>query len=91
MNAKRVIITGRVQGVGYRDWLMQQAVQLCVSGWVRNRMDGSVEALFAGEVATVEELLRLCRVGPTLAQVEGIVEEPAEAPPAPGFMRRATV
>lgn len=91
MNAKRVVISGRVQGVGYRDWLVKQANRFCVSGWVRNRVDGSVEALIAGETATVEELLRLCRLGPALARVEELIEEPAEAPPVPGFVRRATV
>ncbi len=64
VSARRVVITGRVHGVGYRDWLVSQACALGVSGWVRNRRDGGVEALFDGDEAAVEELLRLCRRGP---------------------------
>src|SRR5579872_3461987 len=75
MNAKRLVITGRVQGVGFREWMVQKARDLGVSGWVRNRLDGSVEALVAGDVAAVEELSRLCRRGPRMAQVVSIDEE----------------
>lgn len=85
MNAKRLVIAGRVQGVGYRDWMQQAARALGVSGWVRNRVDGSVEALVAGEVAAVEELLRLCRRGPRMAEVVSIDEEMADPPDHPGF------
>jgi acylphosphatase len=85
MNAKRLVIAGRVQGVGFRAWMIDKARALGVSGWVRNRMDGSVEALIAGEIAAVEELARLCRRGPRLAEVTSIDEELAEAPDHPGF------
>ena len=78
MAAKRLIIAGRVQGVGYRAWMVQQAERLGVSGWVRNRRDGTLEALVDGDTASVEELLRLCRRGPRLAEVTEIVEELAE-------------
>ncbi len=69
MNAKRMVVRGLVQGVGYRAWMVHQARKLGVDGWVRNRSDGSVEALVAGETASVEELLRMCRRGPKLAEV----------------------
>jgi acylphosphatase len=85
MNAKRLIISGRVQGVGYREWMVAKARDLGVSGWVRNRLDGSVEALVAGDVAAVEELSRLCRRGPRMAQVVSIDEEMADPPESFGF------
>lgn len=85
MNAKRLVIGGRVQGVGYRAWLVHKANELGVSGWVRNRADGAVEALIAGDTATVEELARLCRRGPRLAEVLSIEEDLAEPPDEPGF------
>jgi len=85
MNAKRLVISGRVQGVGYRDWMVAKARDLGVSGWVRNRLDGSVEALVAGDTAAVEELLRLCRRGPRMAAVYLIEEELADPPDHFGF------
>jgi len=85
MNCKRLIISGRVQGIGYRAWMVEKARELGVSGWVRNRIDGSVEALVAGETAAVEELLRLCRRGPRLAVVVSIEEDLADPPEHFGF------
>jgi acylphosphatase len=85
VNAKRLLIAGRVQGVGYRAWMAHKASELGISGWVRNRPDGSVEALIAGDVASVEELARLCRRGPRMAEVSSIDEDLAEAPEQPGF------
>lgn len=85
MNAKRLVIAGRVQGVGFRAWMAEKARALGVSGWVRNRVDGSVEALVAGDVAAVEELARLCRRGPRMAEVTSIDEEMADPPDDPGF------
>jgi acylphosphatase len=91
MNAKRLIISGRVQGVGFREWMVQKARDLGVSGWVRNRLDGSVEALVAGDVAAVEELSRLCRRGPRMAQVVSIDEELADPPEVFGFRQVPSV
>lgn len=85
MNAKRLTIAGRVQGVGYRDWMVEKARVLGVSGWVRNCPDGRVEALIAGDQAAVEEIARLCRRGPRLAEVSSISEELAEPPEEAGF------
>lgn len=85
MNAKRLVIRGRVQGVGYRAWMLAKARELGVSGWVRNRADGAVEALVAGETPAVEELLRLCRRGPRLAEVVSIEEDLADPPEEFGF------
>ena len=86
MNAKRLVIAGRVQGVGFRAWMAEQARVLGVAGWVRNRVDGTVEALIAGDVAAVEELARLCRRGPRMAEVSSIDEEMADPPDHPGFL-----
>jgi acylphosphatase len=83
--AKRLVITGRVQGVGYRAWMLDKARALGLSGWVRNRADGAVEALVAGDVAAVEEMSRACRRGPRLAEVARIDEDLAEPPEEAGF------
>jgi acylphosphatase len=91
MIAKRMVARGLVQGVGYRGWMVHQANKLGLDGWVRNRSDGSVEALVAGDTAAVEELLRLCRRGPRLAEVMSIEEDFAEPPDSPGFQQMPTV
>lgn len=85
MNAKRLVIAGRVQGVGYRAWMVEKARELGLDGWVRNRPDGAVEALIAGDVAAVEEMSRACRRGPRMAEVSMIDEDLAEPPAEPGF------
>ena len=85
MAAKRLILSGRVRGVGFRAWLAGKADALGVDGWVRNRADGTLEALLAGPADAVEELARLCRRGPPAAHVISIQEELAEPPDAPGF------
>ena len=87
MIAKRLLISGRVVGVGYRDWIVERAEALGVDGWVRNRADGRVEVLVCGETAAVEELARLCRRGPRWASVTDIEESIAEPPREPGFRR----
>jgi acylphosphatase len=87
MSAKHLVIRGRVQGVGFRDWMIARAQALGLSGWVRNRADGGVEALVAGDTDAVEEMMRLCRRGPRLAQVSSIEEDLAEPPDQPGFLR----
>lgn len=85
MTAKRLRIAGVVQGVGYRAWMVRLAQRLGVSGWVRNRGDGTVEALVHGDTASVEELLRACRRGPPGASVSLIHEDLAEPDGEPGF------
>ena len=74
----QVTIRGRVQGIGYRAWLEQQARQSKLEGWVRNRRDGSVEALFAGPPTVVAEMVALCRHGPPSARVDSVISETAE-------------
>ena len=75
----RVVVSGRVQGVGFRAWLAPQAATRGVSGWVRNRWDGSVEALFSGEASAVEAMIAACRTGPSWATVEGVTVAEAVA------------
>ena len=67
--AVHVLITGRVQGVGYRAWARNTAALLGVSGWVRNRRDGAVEAVFGGPPEAVDRMLEACREGPHWARV----------------------
>jgi acylphosphatase len=73
----QVMITGRVQGVGYRAWVEEQAVASGLEGWVRNRKDGGVEALFAGNAKAVADMVALCRHGPPLARVAALTNESA--------------
>ncbi|MQM15137.1 hypothetical protein Taro_048074 [Colocasia esculenta] len=89
----KVVIKGRVQGVFFRDWTVQNARELGLKGWVRNRRDGSVEALFSGEPAKVQEMVeRRCRVGPPSAVVTALQQASSqEDPGAEGFQRRPTV
>lgn len=68
----RVRIEGRVQGVGYRAWTARRARGLGVAGWVRNRSDGSVEAVLQGEAHAIERMLADCRVGPPGALVHAV-------------------
>jgi len=86
--AVRVVIRGRVQGVWFRGWTHHEAVRLGLDGWVRNRADGSVEALFAGPVAAVDAMLRRCRQGPPAAIVDAVEAHADQAPAEPGFHTR---
>ena len=86
----RVVIEGRVQGVWFRAWTTQEAEQRNLRGWVRNRPDGAVEALFSGAKADVDDMIEACRQGPPMARVVNITEHPAEAPEGDGFGHRPT-
>ncbi len=87
----RLAITGRVQGVGYRDWAVAAGQRLGLSGWVRNRTDGSVEALVVGDDDAVGRMIEACRRGPALARVDAVDVEPVDLDVLPsGFTRRQT-
>lgn len=70
--SRHVSITGRVQGVGYRAFVESEAVARGLSGWVRNRRDGSVEAVFSGDAEVVDAMIEACRRGPRHAVVEAV-------------------
>ncbi|MBL8701120.1 MAG: acylphosphatase [Alphaproteobacteria bacterium] len=90
MTPRRVVhvfVAGRVQGVGYRAWTEATARELGLDGWVRNRADGRVEALFAGAPAAIDGMLQACRRGPRLARVDGMsIVDTKDCPRAPGFI-----
>lgn len=89
MRTVRILVSGRVQGVGFRAFAQRQADRLGIDGWVRNLEDGRVEALAAGEEAAVAEFIDALRRGPLIARVAGIeVMEAADQAPAPGFVQR---
>jgi acylphosphatase len=88
---RRLLVHGRVQGVWYRGWAVDNARALGLDGWVRNRRDGSVEMLIQGEDEAVEAMIARCRHGPPAARVERIeTSESDEAVPA-GFEARPTL
>lgn len=90
--AARVRITGRVQGVWFRAWTVNVARDLCLDGWVRNRPDGSVEAVFCGPAPQVERMVANCHDGPPAAEVADISREPADPSDVEGrgFQKRPT-
>ena len=83
--AVRLRIEGRVQGVGFRYWVMEQANALGLDGWVRNRHDGAVETVFSGPAEAVAEMVRRCHAGPSFARVARVHEQPESGPVDPGF------
>ncbi len=70
--AVHVVVEGRVQGVGFRAWVEREAKTRNLGGWVRNRADGSVEAVFAGDAALVRNMVEACHRGPRLASVQAV-------------------
>lgn len=86
----RVRITGKVQGVWFRAWTREEARDLGLDGWVRNRLDGSVEAVLAGESADIDTMLRLLESGPPMARVGKVAYETITEAVVPGFVQRST-
>lgn len=93
MNEKtvRARISGRVQGVWYRGWAVGQAQKRGLSGWVRNRSDGSVEAVIGGPAELVDDMLRILWEGPPAARVDHVQVDAADPPPPGPFRQEATV
>ena len=88
--AVRVRISGRVQGVLFRAWMVERAAALGLDGWVRNRRDGSVEALFVGPPAALAAAVESCREGPPLADVSTVETAAADVEAGVGFGHRPT-
>ena len=88
--AARVEIRGRVQGVWYRAWTVQEATQRGLRGWVRNRRDDSVEALFIGPKDKVDAMVEACRAGPPAARVDSVQRFAAQDSGEGGFGQRPT-
>jgi acylphosphatase len=82
---RRVTISGEVQGVFFRETARRKATEAGVAGWITNRPDGRVEAVFEGPAEAVEEIVEFCRVGPTAATVESVDVETEEAEGLSGF------
>ena len=81
----RVLVSGRVQGVSFRDATRSQAEQLGLSGWVRNTQDGQVEAIFEGVPETVQQMIEWCKSGPSSADVEDVFVENEQPENLSGF------
>lgn len=86
----RLLVSGRVQQVGYRDWVIRKAQSMGITGWVRNLSDGRVEAVAAGDEEALAVFLETCREGPRLARVDDIDVHPVHERPVKGFTKRFT-
>ncbi|ORE94333.1 acylphosphatase [Stappia sp. 22II-S9-Z10] len=84
--ATRFLIEGRVQGVGYRNWLQEEAQRRGLRGTVRNLSDGRVEAVIIGSYEETDAMLAACRKGPPLAKVTGIGLDPIDDPDVTAFI-----
>ena len=91
IKAVKVLIEGRVQGVWFRGWTVETARRLNLDGWVRNRRDGSLLALFSGSEDRVYEMLRLCAEGPPAADVTLVEFIPHNTPVLAGFRIKPSV
>ncbi|MBO9711981.1 acylphosphatase [Sphingomonas sp.] len=90
MTTQRILVSGRVQRVGYRDWTVRTAKGLGLRGWVRNLNDGRVEILADGDEEALGALVDACREGPALARVENVSTLPDNGDPGKGFTKRLT-
>ncbi|HEY1630025.1 MAG TPA: acylphosphatase [Rhizomicrobium sp.] len=87
----RLRIEGFVQAVGYRNFVIGEAQKLGIDGWVRNRSDGTVEALVSGPTKIVETIVAVCMRGPDGSRVHNVELHNAEPPEEKGFRRRPSV
>lgn len=89
--ARRIRIFGLVQGVGYRAWAADIANRLGLDGWVRNRIDGTVEMVAVGTPEAVTALIDACRTGPRVARVDDLRAQETPGIVARGFIQKPTV
>ncbi|MBS0478238.1 MAG: acylphosphatase [Proteobacteria bacterium] len=87
---QRVVVSGKVHQVGFRDYAIRKAQALGVTGWVRNRQDGTVEIMASGEDEAVAALVEACREGPPLARVDHVEAYAEAGQPVKGFTKRFT-
>jgi len=90
IEGRRLVIHGRVQGVGFRDWYVARAAAHGAAGWVRNRRDGTVEAVVAGSGAVIAAMTADAQKGPSFARVDRVESERIDPPPEDGFIRKPT-
>ena len=91
MEAVHLRISGRVQGVGYRAWAVRTAARLGLRGWVRNRADGTVEALIIGDAPSLSAMVEACRLGPRAATVRDVAISQAQDDGSANFAARSTL
>jgi acylphosphatase len=84
-------IEGKVQRVWYRNWTVESATKRGLTGWVRNRSDGTVEAVFAGPRDQVEDMMKACWQGSTKSEVTNVIAEACELPTETGFREIETL
>ena len=75
---KHIVISGRVQGVGFRYWLYKAAIQCNINGWVKNKISGEVETLLIGNDLDVKKLIKLCEKGPSPSKVTSIIVQDSQ-------------
>ncbi len=91
MTIKRIFVSGRVQAVGLRDWVVRTAKAEGITGWVRNRSDGTVEIVASGEEEAVARFAEACREGPEMARIDNVEVIAADnEKPGKGFTKRFT-
>jgi acylphosphatase len=90
-NTIHVIISGRVQGVGYRAWTVATARTMRVKGWVRNRTNGTVEAIFSGTDEQLAKMIEACYDGPPTARVDAVKQSATQESAGDDFISKQTV
>ena len=90
MATQQLVVSGKVQGVGFRDWVTRQARENGITGWVRNLKDGRVEILANGEDESLAILIDIIREGPPMARIDHVDANPAQSRGEKGFTKRFT-